>query len=46
MFDVEYDAEGGAGKRSKITFITWAPDDAPQYVGFECSYYVVWVGCG
>jgi cofilin len=32
VFDVEYDAEGGEGKRSKITFISWVPDDAPQYV--------------
>ncbi|KXT01845.1 hypothetical protein AC578_2149 [Pseudocercospora eumusae] len=31
VFDVEYDAEGGDGKRSKITFISWVPDDAPQY---------------
>ncbi|WPH00818.1 Hypothetical protein R9X50_00364800 [Acrodontium crateriforme] len=29
VFDVEYD--GGEGKRSKITFISWVPDDAPQY---------------
>lgn len=32
VFDVEYEAEGGEGKRSKITFISWVPDDAPQYV--------------
>lgn len=32
VFDVEYDADGGEGKRSKITFISWVPDDAPQYV--------------
>jgi cofilin len=31
VFDVEYDLESGEGKRSKITFITWCPDDAPQY---------------
>ncbi|KAK4501049.1 hypothetical protein PRZ48_006855 [Zasmidium cellare] len=31
VFDVEYDADGGEGKRSKITFISWVPDDAPQY---------------
>jgi len=31
VFDVEYEAEGGAGMRSKITFISWVPDDAPQY---------------
>lgn len=32
VFDFEYDAPGGEGKRSKITFIAWVPDDAPQYV--------------
>lgn len=32
VFDLEYDAEGGEGKRSKITFISWVPDDSPQYV--------------
>ncbi|KAF2263876.1 cofilin [Lojkania enalia] len=31
VFDVEYDLESGEGKRSKITFISWCPDDAPQY---------------
>lgn len=31
VFDVEYDLEGGEGKRSKITFISWVPDDAAQY---------------
>jgi len=31
VFDVEYDAPGGAGKRNKITFVSWCPDDAPQY---------------
>jgi len=31
VFDVEYDAPGGEGKRNKITFISWCPDDAPQY---------------
>ncbi|CAK4033010.1 related to Cofilin [Lecanosticta acicola] len=31
VFDVEYEADGGEGKRSKITFISWVPDDAPQY---------------
>merc|ERR1712014_418726 len=25
------DLEGNEGKRSKITFISWVPDDAPQY---------------
>lgn len=32
VYDVEYDAPGGEGKRSKITFIAWCPDDAAQYV--------------
>ncbi|KAK3074429.1 hypothetical protein LTR53_008314 [Teratosphaeriaceae sp. CCFEE 6253] len=31
VYDFEYDAPGGEGKRSKITFISWVPDDAPQY---------------
>jgi len=31
VFDVEYELESGEGKRSKITFISWSPDDAPQY---------------
>jgi len=31
VYDVDYEAEGGAGKRTKITFISWVPDDAPQY---------------
>jgi cofilin len=41
VFDVEYDAAGGEGKRSKITFFSWCPDDAPQYVSFAC-----WFGDG
>ncbi|KAL1608945.1 hypothetical protein SLS59_002137 [Nothophoma quercina] len=32
VFDVEYELESGEGTRSKITFISWTPDDAPQYV--------------
>lgn len=28
IYDFEYDLGGGEGKRSKITFITWSPDDA------------------
>jgi cofilin len=32
VYDVEYDLPGGEGTRSKITFIAWCPDDAPQYV--------------
>ncbi|KAF2457099.1 hypothetical protein BDY21DRAFT_34203 [Lineolata rhizophorae] len=31
VYDVEYDLEGGEGRRNKITFISWSPDDAPQY---------------
>ena len=30
MYDVEFDKDGG--KRNKITFISWVPDDAGQYV--------------
>jgi len=30
VYDVEYETDG-EGKRSKITFISWVPDDAPQY---------------
>jgi len=29
VFDVQYEA--GEGLRNKITFISWVPDDAPQY---------------
>jgi len=31
VYDVDYEAAGGAGKRTKITFISWVPDAAPQY---------------
>lgn len=31
VFDVEYELESGEGTRNKITFISWVPDDAPQY---------------
>jgi len=31
VFDVNYELESGEGQRSKITFISWCPDDAPQY---------------
>ncbi|KAF2747706.1 cofilin [Sporormia fimetaria CBS 119925] len=31
VFDVEYELESGEGTRNKITFISWCPDDAPQY---------------
>lgn len=37
MFDVEYQAQGGEGVRSKITFISWVPDDSPQYVSDDGS---------
>lgn len=40
VFDVEYELESGEGKRSKITFISWSPDDASQYV----SFLTVWGG--
>jgi len=30
VFDVAYDT-AGEGQRNKITFISWVPDDAPQY---------------
>ena len=32
VFDVEYELESGEGTRNKITFISWCPDDASQYV--------------
>lgn len=35
VYDVEYDLPGGEGTRSKITFISWCPDDAPQYVSLN-----------
>ncbi|KAI0087038.1 hypothetical protein BDY19DRAFT_323900 [Irpex rosettiformis] len=28
VYDFEYDAEGGAGKRNKLIFVSWSPDDA------------------
>ncbi|KAF2669005.1 hypothetical protein BT63DRAFT_387277 [Microthyrium microscopicum] len=31
VYDFEYELENGEGLRNKITFITWCPDDAPQY---------------
>jgi len=37
VFDVEYQAQGGEGVRSKITFISWVPDDSPQYVSDDGS---------
>jgi cofilin len=35
VFDVEYDLESGEGTRNKITFISWIPDDSPQYVSCD-----------
>lgn len=32
VYDVEYDAPNDGGKRAKITFIAWVPDDAGLYV--------------
>ncbi|KAI5787247.1 hypothetical protein EDC01DRAFT_717993 [Geopyxis carbonaria] len=29
IYDFEYELAGGEGKRSKICFFTWSPDDAP-----------------
>ncbi|KAF2253693.1 cofilin [Trematosphaeria pertusa] len=31
VYDVEYELDSGEGTRNKITFISWCPDDAPQY---------------
>lgn len=36
VYDVSYELESGEGTRSKITFISWCPDDAPQYVSLGC----------
>ena len=38
VYDVEYQATGGEGSRSKITFISWVPDDAPQYVSLDWTF--------
>ena len=35
MYDLEYDAAGGEGKRSKITFIAWSPDNASLMVSWS-----------
>jgi hypothetical protein len=40
VFDVEYELESGEGTRSKITFISWTPDDAPQYVSLTSQLCV------
>lgn len=39
VFDVEYELDSGEGTRSKITFISWTPDDAPQYVSRSHVYF-------
>ncbi|KAF2404623.1 hypothetical protein EJ06DRAFT_526705 [Trichodelitschia bisporula] len=31
VYDVQYELESGEGTRNKITFISWCPDEAPQY---------------
>ncbi|KAK3632304.1 hypothetical protein LTR56_016437 [Elasticomyces elasticus] len=31
VYDFEYEAPNGEGKRNKIVFLSWVPDDAPQY---------------
>ena len=45
VFDVEYET-AGEGKRSKITFISWVPDDAPQYVRLPYPIAMVRWWCG
>ncbi|KAJ5741393.1 cofilin [Penicillium manginii] len=35
-YDVEYDLGGGEGKRSKIIFISWVPQEAPTRAKREC----------
>ena len=44
VYDVEYDAPGGEGKRNKITFISYVPDDAAQYVSAAVQEHNS--GCG
>lgn len=57
VFDVEYELESGEGTRSKITFISWVPDDAAQYVSSLGTWEMVdkmaglfrgkiWLTCG
>ncbi|KAF2654750.1 hypothetical protein K491DRAFT_460804 [Lophiostoma macrostomum CBS 122681] len=31
VYDVKYELESGEGTRNKITFISYIPDDSPQY---------------
>jgi hypothetical protein len=38
VYDVQYDLESGEGTRNKITFISWCPDDAPQYVSSTWNF--------
>jgi cofilin len=41
VYDVEYDAPNDGGKRAKITFIAWVPDDAGLYVSDSTLIFVV-----
>ncbi|KAI5290439.1 hypothetical protein KEM52_000446 [Ascosphaera acerosa] len=31
VYDVEFELEGGEGKRNRITFISWVPSDTPMF---------------
>lgn len=47
VYDVNYEAAGGEGQRSKITFISWVPDDAGQYVSgihLQRHNHHAWIG--
>jgi len=44
VYDVSYELNSGEGTRSKITFISWSPDDAPQYVSL-CVSRIMQYGC-
>ncbi|KAF2004383.1 cofilin [Amniculicola lignicola CBS 123094] len=35
VYDVAYELESGEGTRNKITFISWTPDEASQYVSVD-----------
>ncbi|KAF7845799.1 hypothetical protein BT93_L0627, partial [Corymbia citriodora subsp. variegata] len=37
VYDFQYEAEGGAGLRNKIAFISWIPDDSPMLVRMTYS---------
>jgi Cofilin/tropomyosin-type actin-binding protein len=43
VFDIQYELESGEGTRNKITFISWSPDDAPQYVS-HCAIFALSMG--